>query len=102
MIPAFFKGADSIQDLSAQYAAELLDLKPDLKVLDACAAPGGKTAHILETMPLLQELVAIDSIEKRLGMIKDNFNNYVEDSWYVMLRRGIVSKSISQCWIIFY
>lgn len=72
LIPNFYQGATSIQDLSAQYSAKLLELKPNLRVLDACAAPGNKTTHILETESALQELVAIDSVEKRLEMIKDN------------------------------
>lgn len=71
-LPSFYDGEASIQDLSAQYVAELLELKPGLRVLDACAAPGGKTCHILETMPTLKELVAIDSFVDRIKMIKDN------------------------------
>ncbi|MDE2121076.1 MAG: 16S rRNA (cytosine(967)-C(5))-methyltransferase RsmB, partial [Betaproteobacteria bacterium] len=47
-LPLFDQGAVSVQDASAQLAAGLLDPRPGLRVLDACAAPGGKTAHILE------------------------------------------------------
>jgi 16S rRNA (cytosine967-C5)-methyltransferase len=71
-LPGFYDGEVSVQDLSAQYVTELLELKPGLRVLDACAAPGGKTCHILETMPKVKELVAIDSIAARVEMIKDN------------------------------
>ncbi len=47
-LPGFDQGDVSVQDASAQYAAELLALRPRQRVLDACAAPGGKTGHILE------------------------------------------------------
>ena len=47
-IPGFADGAVSVQDAAAQHAAGYLDLQPGQRVLDACAAPGGKTAHILE------------------------------------------------------
>jgi len=71
-LPDFYHGFVSVQDLAAQYAVDLLELKPGLRVLDACAAPGGKTAHILENTPDLQELVAVDLIDKRLEMIQNN------------------------------
>lgn len=73
-LPGFQNGLVSVQDLAAQYAANLLDLKPNLRVLDACAAPGGKTTHILETEPHLQELIALDISNKRLALIKDNLD----------------------------
>ncbi len=47
-LPLFDEGAVSVQDISAQRAAGLLDVQPGMRVLDACAAPGGKTAHLLE------------------------------------------------------
>lgn len=72
MLPDFFQGSISVQDLAAQYAADLLELAPGLRVLDACAAPGGKTCHILEHTPALQELVAVDLTIKRLEMIRSN------------------------------
>ena len=73
-LPEFQNGFVSIQDLAAQYAATLLELKPGLRVLDACAAPGGKTAHILETEPNLQELIAVDIEDERLEMVKANLD----------------------------
>jgi 16S rRNA (cytosine967-C5)-methyltransferase len=73
-LPKFQNGFVSVQDLSSQYAADLLELKPGLRVLDACAAPGGKTAHILEAEPNLQELIAIDIEDARLEMVKANLN----------------------------
>jgi len=59
-LPGFNKGAISVQELAAQLAAELLDLKPELKVVDACAAPGGKSAHILESQTELKSLTLIE------------------------------------------
>lgn len=71
-LPGFHQGQFSVQDSAAQFAASLLMLEPKQRVLDACAAPGGKTTHILETEPELSELIAIDKEESRAKMIKDN------------------------------
>jgi 16S rRNA (cytosine967-C5)-methyltransferase len=70
-LPGFQEGVVSVQDEASQLAAQLLELEPDLKVLDACAAPGGKTCHMLEMEPALQ-LLALDSDRKRLDMVADN------------------------------
>ena len=69
-LPGFFQGLVSVQDKAAQLAAGLLDLKPGQKVLDLCAAPGGKTAHILETESELSSLLAVDVDPTRLLRIK--------------------------------
>ena len=71
-LPGFRDGLVTIQDCAAQFAAPLLDLKPGQRVLDACAAPGGKTTHILEVEPNLKELVAIDCDEERIEKVKEN------------------------------
>lgn len=71
-LPGFLAGEVSVQDGGAQLAAELLDVKPGQRVLDACAAPGGKTAHILEREPGLQQMVALDSDAKRLERVKES------------------------------
>lgn len=71
-LPGFTDGLVSVQDLAAQLAAKFLDLKSGLRVLDACAAPGGKTCHILESEPNLDECVAIDISEKRAAKIHEN------------------------------
>ncbi|OCH97859.1 16S rRNA (cytosine(967)-C(5))-methyltransferase [Legionella jamestowniensis] len=71
-LPGFMEGDVSIQDESAQLAASLLSLKPGLRVLDACCAPGGKTCHILEIEPHLDACVALDVDEKRLQRVKEN------------------------------
>ena len=66
-LPGFPDGAVSVQDAAAQLAVPLLDLDPGLRVLDACAAPGGKTAQILDEEPGLRELVAVDVDPERLA-----------------------------------
>jgi 16S rRNA (cytosine967-C5)-methyltransferase len=70
-LPGFAQGEVSVQDGAAQLAAELLELSPHQRVLDACAAPGGKTAHILEIEPSI-ELVALDVDPKRLQIVREN------------------------------
>lgn len=70
-LPGFDVGEVSVQDGAAQLAAELLMLEPGQRVLDACAAPGGKTAHILELQPTV-ECVAVDNDAERLVIVKEN------------------------------
>jgi len=72
VLPGFAYGLVSIQDTAAQLAAGLLDVQPGHRVLDVCAAPGGKTAHILETQPQLKELVAVDIDENRMQRVGEN------------------------------
>jgi 16S rRNA (cytosine967-C5)-methyltransferase len=69
-IPGFADGLASVQDASAQQAAVLLDLSDGLHVLDACAAPGGKTAHILERAEVA--LTAVDLDAARLERVQSN------------------------------
>lgn len=69
-LPGFFEGMVSVQDAGAQYAAGLLDVHDGMRVLDACAAPGGKTAHILEGAQV--EMVAVDRDEQRLQRVVQN------------------------------
>jgi len=69
-LPGFFDGLVSVQDAGAQYAARLLDATSGMRVLDACAAPGGKTAHILELADV--EMVALDKDEKRMQRVAEN------------------------------
>lgn len=73
-LPGFSEGQVSVQDLSAQLAAHFLNLQPGLRVLDACAAPGGKTCHIAEQEANLQTLIALDVDENRTRLIHDNLN----------------------------
>jgi 16S rRNA (cytosine967-C5)-methyltransferase len=71
-LPGFAQGRVSVQDAGAQLAALLLDAQPEERVLDACAAPGGKTGHILERQPALRELVAVDADAARLERVRAN------------------------------
>jgi 16S rRNA (cytosine967-C5)-methyltransferase len=71
-LPGFREGRVSVQDAGAQLAAPLLAAKPGMRVLDACAAPGGKTGHILEHTADLAELVAVDIDASRVARIDEN------------------------------
>jgi 16S rRNA (cytosine967-C5)-methyltransferase len=84
-LPGFSAGVVSVQDGAAQLAAGLLSLAPGLRVLDACAAPGGKTAHILEVEPGLDVVTAIDIDECRLQRVEENLSRL---SLHAELRQG--------------
>ena len=71
-IPGFADGEVSVQDEASQLVAGTMCLEPDLQLLDACAAPGGKTSHILESEHSLTRLVAIDREKSRLSRIEEN------------------------------
>jgi len=71
-LPGFLAGAVSVQDEAAQMAAMLLQAGAGERVLDACAAPGGKACHILELQPGLAELVAMDINTARLQKVSEN------------------------------
>ncbi|PIB48264.1 16S rRNA methyltransferase [Pseudomonas sp. 2588-5] len=71
-LPGFAEGWISVQDEAAQLAADLLDLAPGQRVLDACCAPGGKTCHILEVQQDLAGVVAVDLEAKRLVRVREN------------------------------
>ncbi len=69
-IPGLADGLVSVQDTAAQLAGPLLDLRDGMRVLDACAAPGGKATHMLELADV--ELVALDNDERRLDRVRAN------------------------------
>lgn len=71
-LPGFAEGRVSVQDAAAQLAAALLDPQPGESILDACAAPGGKTAQLLECCPRLGHLLALDRDAERLDRIAEN------------------------------
>ena len=71
-IPGFMQGMVSVQDAGAQLAAPLLDVAAGMRVLDACAAPGGKTGHLLELADI--DLTAIDQDPERLERVAQNLD----------------------------
>ncbi len=71
-LPGFTEGQVSVQDEAAQLCCELLELTPGQRVLDACAAPGGKTCAILESEANLTELIALELEASRLARIEEN------------------------------
>ncbi len=83
-IPGFREGLVSVQDPAAQLAASLLCLEPGQRVLDACAAPGGKTCHIREKQPNLAELLALDIAAPRLTRIQENLDRLGLDAHLVV------------------
>ena len=90
-LPGFYSGAVSVQDTGAQIAAVLLDPKPGELILDACAAPGGKTAHLLELADC--EVVALELDGERLGKIGGNLDRLRLQSDRVKITRGDASKA---------
>ncbi len=86
-LPRFAEGIVSVQDAAAQLAAPLLDCRPGMRVLDACAAPGGKAAHILESVGGDAELIAVEIYAGRAERLKEtlmrgnwHFKLYVADA----------------------
>ncbi len=73
-LPGFSSGEFSVQDEASQLVPTLLQLAPGQRVLDACAAPGGKTCHLLESEQSLSSLVAVDESAERLGRIQENLD----------------------------
>jgi 16S rRNA (cytosine967-C5)-methyltransferase len=78
-LPGFTEGMVSVQDGGAQLAAELLRLQAGQRVLDACAAPGGKTGHILETVQPLR-VTALDLDKSRLERVRENLSRLSLDA----------------------
>jgi 16S rRNA (cytosine967-C5)-methyltransferase len=79
-LPGFDTGAVSVQDAGAQLAAPLLDASAGMRVLDACAAPGGKTLHIAQRTPDLAGLIAADDDALRLARVRDNLRRAGRDA----------------------
>ncbi len=73
-LPGFHDGFVSVQDQAAQLAATILNPEPGMRVLDACAAPGGKTGHLLELTADSIELLAVDSDERRLQRVGETLD----------------------------
>ena len=83
-LPGYREGWFAVQDLGAQLAAPLLQVQAGMRVLDACAAPGGKTAHLAEIADV--EIVALDSDAARLVRVRENL---------ARLQRGVVPGATS-------
>jgi len=90
-LPGFYSGAVSVQDAGAQIAAVLLDPNPGERILDACAAPGGKTAHLLELAQC--HMIALELDGERLGKIGGNLDRLRLQFNGVQVVRGDASKS---------
>jgi 16S rRNA (cytosine967-C5)-methyltransferase len=73
-VPGFFEGEVSVQDAGAQLAPGALACGSGMRVLDTCAAPGGKTGHLLEYTPGIGELVANDLATARLKRVAENLD----------------------------
>lgn len=71
-LPGYAEGLFSVQDLGAQLAVPLLQLKEGDSVLDCCCAPGGKTAHILEQGIALERIIGLDSSDQRMKKVSAN------------------------------
>jgi 16S rRNA (cytosine967-C5)-methyltransferase len=85
-LPGYEEGEFSVQDAGAQLAAPILDVRDGERVLDACAAPGGKSTHILELADV--ELTALDSDEARLPRVRENLARLGLDGPRVAVVRG--------------
>ncbi len=79
-LPGFAEGWVSVQDAAAQLAAHFVAAEPGERVLDACAAPGGKTCHIMERQPQLKEMVAIDISPSRLRRVYGNLKRLGQEA----------------------
>lgn len=90
-LPGFYSGAVSVQDAGAQLAALLLDPKDGDQVLDACAAPGGKTAHLLELANCKMTALELDG--ERMGKIGGNLDRLNLYSDQVNILRGDASNT---------
>jgi len=73
-LPGYAEGDFSIQDSAAQMAAQLLEVKAGQRILDACAAPGGKTSHILELTDNKAKVLALDNSARRLQRLDENMS----------------------------
>jgi 16S rRNA (cytosine967-C5)-methyltransferase len=88
-LPGYDDGAFSVQDLGAQLAAPLLAPERGMRVLDACAAPGGKTTHFAEIADV--DVVALDSDESRLERVRENLARLPHGDAHVEVRAGDAS-----------
>ena len=90
-LPGFYTGAVSVQDAGAQLAALLLNPQPGERILDACAAPGGKTAHLLELADC--KMVVLELDQQRLGKIGGNLDRLRLQTSDIHILQGDASKA---------
>ena len=96
-LPGFQQGLVSVQDAAAQWAAPLLNPQSGQRVLDACAAPGGKTLHLLEFQPGLSALHALDCSDSRSKRIHENLSRLMPASECVQVKVADAGE-LSQWW----
>lgn len=94
LLPGFEEGLVSVQDKSAQMAGFLLNADQDHRVLDCCAAPGGKTLHLLERHPFRTPLTAVDVDAKRLERVKENLSRHQQSAHVICANIG----QLNQWW----
>lgn len=87
-LPGFAGGRLSVQDEASQLVAKLLQLEPAQRVLDACAAPGGKSCHMLESEGLLTCMTSIDKSQSKLSRIRENLERLGLESNLVVADAG--------------
>lgn len=88
-LPSYAEGGFYLQDEAAQLIAYLVDPKPGERILDACAAPGGKTTHLLEQMGGCGEVVAWDVSTARIRLLKQNLQRMKEEKVKVLRRNAL-------------
>ncbi len=88
-LPGFAQGVVTVQDGAAQLAASLIECQPGMSVLDACAAPGGKAAHILESVNGDLDLVAVEIDPARIKLLNRTLDRL---GWTARICRGDASR----------
>ncbi|QUE30870.1 16S rRNA (cytosine(967)-C(5))-methyltransferase RsmB [Francisella philomiragia] len=91
----FQQGYFSVQDISAQYMGHIINVQNNDIILDACAAPGGKTTHILELAPQAK-ITAIDIIDKRLKLLKENITRIVKNNHVNVIKHDLTQPLAGQ------
>lgn len=89
-LPGFREGLVSVQDEASQLIPQLLAIEPGLSILDACAAPGGKTCHILESERSQVRVVAIDNDARRLERLHQNLARLQLSAEVLVADAGVV------------
>lgn len=90
-LPGFQDGWVSVQDGGAQLAVDILAPAVGYRILDACAAPGGKTCHILERCSSLSELVAVDNDGRRMEKVTENLQRLSLSARQIVADAGVPS-----------